>query len=121
MSEIKLLPCPFCGGEAKLEGRYREWDGIYYDVVYVYCTLCGCQTSDESIGERKDREQKSIEKWNNRKPVDDVVERLENNSFWTEPTFDIDGYCNDDSVEVVDLDKAIEIIKEELGSGYDKD
>lgn len=44
--------------------------------------------------------------------VDKVVKELEEESFWTEPTFDEDGYCNDDSWEAVYLDKAIEIVKE---------
>lgn len=41
-----------------------------------------------------------------------IVERLENESHWTESTFDEDGYCNDDSEEVVYLDRAIEIVKQ---------
>ena len=43
--------------------------------------------------------------------VDKVVEQLEENYFLTESTFDDDGYCNDDSEEVVNLNEAIEIIK----------
>ena len=40
-----------------------------------------------------------------------VVEQLEEASHWEEPTFDEDGYCNDDSWEVVYLDRAIDIVK----------
>ena len=43
--------------------------------------------------------------------VENVVEQLEEASHWEEATFDVDGYCNDDSWEVVYLDKAIEIVK----------
>ena len=43
--------------------------------------------------------------------VDKVVEQLEKSHFHTESTFDDDGYCNDDSEEVVNLNEAIEIIK----------
>ena len=43
--------------------------------------------------------------------VDKVVEQLEKNHFHTDATFDDDGYCNDDSEEVVNLNEAIEIIK----------
>lgn len=43
--------------------------------------------------------------------VEKVVEQLEEASHWEEPTFDEDGYCNDDSWEVVYLDKAMEIVK----------
>ena len=43
--------------------------------------------------------------------VDKVIEQLEKSHFHTESTFDDDGYCNDDSEEVVNLNEAIEIIK----------
>ena len=43
--------------------------------------------------------------------VDKVVEQLEKSHFHTDATFDDDGYCNDDSEEVVNLNKAIEIVK----------
>lgn len=39
-------------------------------------------------------------------------ERLHNLSFWTASTFDEDGYYNDDSEEVVDLYKALEIVEQ---------
>lgn len=43
--------------------------------------------------------------------VDKVIEQLEKSHFHTESTFDDDGYCNDDSEEVVNLNEAIEIVK----------
>ena len=50
----------------------------------------------------------------NRQPtafnVDKVVEQLEKSHFHTDATFD-DGYCNDDSEEVVNLNEAIEIVR----------
>ena len=46
------------------------------------------------------------------KPMERIIERLEKEKHSTLPTFDEDGYCNDDSWEVVDLDIAIEIVKE---------
>lgn len=52
MSEIKLKPCPFCGGEAEmfmLDDRYT-----------VRCRSCFCGT-----GEYKDPERAS-ETWNRR-------------------------------------------------------
>ena len=42
-----------------------------------------------------------------------IIEQLENASYWTESTFDEDGYSNDDSDEVVYLNNAIEIVKQE--------
>ena len=43
--------------------------------------------------------------------VDKVVSELEKSHFHTESTFDDDGYCNDDSEEVVNLNEAIEIVR----------
>ena len=43
--------------------------------------------------------------------VDKVVKQLEESHFHTESTFDDNGYCNDDSEEVVNLNEAIEIIR----------
>lgn len=43
--------------------------------------------------------------------VEKIAERLVNASYHTISTFDEDGYSNDDSQEVVDLDKAIEIVR----------
>ena len=43
--------------------------------------------------------------------VDKVVKQLEESYFITESTFDDDGWCNDDSEEVVNLNEAIEIVK----------
>ena len=48
--------------------------------------------------------------------VDKVVEQLEKSHFHTDATFDDDGYCNDDSEEVVNLNEAIEIVR---GCGID--
>lgn len=42
-----------------------------------------------------------------------IIEHLENASFWTDSSFDEDGYCNDDSEEAVYLHEAIEIVKQE--------
>ena len=42
-----------------------------------------------------------------------IIEKLKSESHWTESTFDEDGYCNDDSEEVVYLHNAIEIVKQE--------
>ena len=51
----------------------------------------------------------------NRQPtafdVEKVVEQLEKSHFHTDATFDDDGYCNDDSEEVVNLNEAIEIVR----------
>lgn len=65
MEELKR--CPFCGGEAELIKRKSNFPYIHG----VWCIGCKCRTSFEKS------EEIAIEKWNNRKPVDDVLERLE--------------------------------------------
>lgn len=61
-SDIKLLPCPFCGGEARTDSCGSHW---------VRCTICGARGCVEST--RKE----AIEQWNIRKPMDRIVEQLE--------------------------------------------
>ena len=60
MSEIKLLPCPFCGGEAKVCKYY-----------FIQCTKCGTSTLTHTNREE------AIESWNTRKPMQEIMERLE--------------------------------------------
>ena len=63
MSEIKLLPCPFCGGEF-----YIDVCGMIYipKCKKCGCKLAGCRTQEEAIEEA-----------NTRKPMEQIVERLE--------------------------------------------
>ena len=56
----------------------------------------------------------AIEALEKQSKLECVIKRLEDNSFWTEATFDEDGYCNDDSEKVIGLYVAIEIIRQEL-------
>ena len=54
MGEVKLKPCPFCGGEAEL---YE--DGIFSG-AFVYCKKCGTLKGYYLETE------KAIEAWNRR-------------------------------------------------------
>ena len=66
MSELKI--CPFCGGEAKID-CYLYFDE--FDDWFIRCTSCFCRT-------RTFKTKKSaILTWNNRKPMERIVERLE--------------------------------------------
>lgn len=82
MSEIKLLPCPFCGGEAEFV-RDIERKDIFQssDYVYVRCKECHAQTSKiyySAEFHKLDEEYALVEKaWNTRKPLQEIVERLE--------------------------------------------
>ena len=61
MSEIKLKPCPFCGGEAILK---RDRIGLYC----VKCTNCGCMTTFQfDFGEGEEVSgRKAADVWNRR-------------------------------------------------------
>lgn len=64
-SDIKLLPCPFCGGEARLINGIPK-------INYIKCKRCQTMTSSSEVIEYV------IELWNTRKPMDRIVEQLEN-------------------------------------------
>ena len=61
MSEIKLKPCPFCGGEAVLK---RDRAGSHC----VKCTNCGCMTTYQfDFGEGEEvSKRKAADVWNRR-------------------------------------------------------
>ena len=63
MSEIKLLPCPFCGGEAEI-GASTIW-----------CTneYCGSELYHPLLSREE-----LIKQWNTRKPMERIIERIEN-------------------------------------------
>ena len=65
MSEIKLLPCPFCGGEAELS--------LFLGNYHVTCTKC----LGAIFPARGMLKGEAIEAWNTRKPMERIVERLE--------------------------------------------
>ncbi len=51
----ELKPCPFCGGEAKVE-NFEPWESLYW----VGCKKCG------STGERSKSLAGAINAWNRR-------------------------------------------------------
>lgn len=61
MEELKLKPCPFCGGKAE----YKELIGKYFKIYSVRCTCGACR-----IGKSKDD---AIEIWNGR--TNDAINR----------------------------------------------
>ena len=63
MSELKR--CPFCGGEAELKRGLTNLDN------FVECVACGCRTKLHNT------KKSAIKAWNTRKPIERIVERLE--------------------------------------------
>lgn len=60
MDELKLLPCPFCGGEAKI----REIDAVFWDRC-IECRTCYCKTGEYN---NVDHTAQMIAAWNRRPP-----------------------------------------------------
>ena len=108
MSYKRLIPCPFCGMTVM---AIRNRGGVL--PFSVECGRYECNAMTKYFP----TEAEAIAAWNTRKPMEQIVERLENASYMTECTFDEDGWSNNDNYEVVLLDKAIEIVKEEMGYG----
>ena len=67
----KLLPCPFCGGEAKLIKHFV----VALDTEYrqVFCTSCCAKRPAEKFF----TEEEAIKHWNTRKPMEQIVKQLE--------------------------------------------
>lgn len=99
MSEIKLLPCPFCGGKIKLDE----------DDFYMFCCdTCGAGITfahelEDGAAEDCTKEE-SIERYNTRKPMDRIVEQLEEQQ-------NINRRINHDDIINIGLDQAIMIVK----------
>lgn len=111
MSELKC--CPFCGGEAKLNYFGDESHIPFYQVS---CIECGCKQSN-SI-----HKESVINAWNTRKPMDNIVEKLEElkmRYFLTIANTGDDK--NDFAYENVGnaLDNAINIAKQEINNGLE--
>lgn len=98
MSEIKLLPCPFCGGEAKYIKRTNEHPYVHA----VWCENCNCRTSFEQS------EKEVIHKWNARKPMDRIVEQLECEMYSEMKNA---AFGKHHKQKAKGLEKAIEIVK----------
>jgi Lar family restriction alleviation protein len=71
MSKTKLLPCPFCGGEALLD---RE--DIFCDDCHLSMRIDDRVYNGEAENYEEAKKQ-AIEAWNTRKPMDNIVDRLQ--------------------------------------------
>lgn len=115
MSEIKLLPCPFCSGEAEFYRTPIKTNGCWCDSVVVRCKECEARTNrvlyNAEIHKNDSEYEEAAKYWNTRKPMQEIVERLEEvkeeRMEVAQHTLDLvpDG-------QVWGLRKAIEICKE---------
>lgn len=72
----ELKPCPFCGGEAVIntiephKHEVAKFMPDYPGGTFIECTGCTCALSGET-------EEKAIKAWNTRKPMNEIVEKLD--------------------------------------------
>lgn len=97
MSEIRLLPCPFCGGEAEFHRTPIKTNGGWCDSVVVCCKECEARTNRILYDKKKhdiDGEYDEAAKaWNTRIPMEKIVEQLQeklmmvatSKEFWDNP------------------------------------
>lgn len=107
MIEAKLLNCPFCKEELEVVGK-----GHYFAHKTNGCILQHlCFEIDD---------EEAIKAWNTRKPMERIIERLEEESVLTEKEMDRAREQNPLQYERCDsyicaIDNAIEIVKEDGG------
>lgn len=106
----QLKMCPFCGGEAIYE--IDEKDEIVDKIPALFCNWCKFTFTVENNSPYMEDEktyeylkEKTIRAWNTRKPMERIVERLEEMRKIT-GVDTIGSYCQST------LTKAIDIVKE---------
>lgn len=62
MPEIKLKPCPFCGGEAEI----KRYVGFGFEQAYVECANCETRTKMIDPSLKYCANDKAAELWNKR-------------------------------------------------------
>ena len=109
----KLLRCPFCGGEASLLTHTDLKNRMYY---YVECSGYNCLIAPFTYYATDEEE--VIKLWNTRKPMERVIDRLEEyrdnfmDDVYEELRDDSDNLRANRIIER--FDDAIEIVKEEM-------
>ena len=103
MSELKC--CPFCGGEATLK-RDQKDDFVEWSIG-CYNRGCVCSAHTYCYDNKDD----AIRDWNTRKPMDNIVEKLEEESYET-----TDTVCGG-RFKAIRLSSAINIVKQEINNG----
>lgn len=107
MSDTKLKPCPFCGGEAEAK---KEIGGSCWKVK---CKQCSCEVGRYWFHNKNH----AIIAWNTRKPMDNIVAELEEEKDYSYA--DMDEYASRYELNLDDCDdwfykglaRAIDIVK----------
>lgn len=113
----KLKLCPFCGGEAFINYETMVDDRrIYW--AQIICGKCHCRSCGNWSNSYENAEKKEIKAWNTRKPMDRIVERLEEAESLVPVNRVPDDIIKNKPKELGQLmafSEAIEIVKEEGG------
>lgn len=109
MSDERLLPCPFCGGEAYINYETMVDERTIY-WAQVLCKQCHARSCGSWRNSYTNAEKKEVKAWNTRKPMERIVEQLEDKFV---STWDC-GYEGGYKDAIVD---AIKIVK---GGGVDE-
>lgn len=116
MSELKLLNCPFCGGEVVISDEKID---ATREVYNFHCHNCDMVTFYDFPNDKE----KAIETWNTRTPMANIVEKLEEELKLTREAQTIECIGNNGngtpiqskfSGEICALIKAINIVKQEI-------
>lgn len=106
----KLKRCPFCGGEAEFYRTPIKTNGCWCDSVVVRCKVCEARTNrilyDAKKHSNDEEYEEAAEAWNTRKPMQNIVERLEKELEMTEWI---------EFEERITYRRSIQIVKEEGG------
>lgn len=131
MSETRILPCPFCGGEVDIEKKYEEGceaEGAYYAIKKgTGENACSCKGlfvesyyfDMHDMEEGEEAKKALIKSWNTRKPMQRIVERLEERARQAaedKTSFEHDGWwsaANRKNTEELVLREIIKVIREE--------
>lgn len=108
MSELKR--CPFCGGEAEIRVNHERIGNEGYKTKQVICKSCHLQTEPKICDGYYNKyytDEEAVEAWNTRKPMDDIVERLEEESRFV-------LYEMNEPKMYAGIERAIEIVKGEV-------
>ena len=97
MNDLKC--CPFCGGEAEV-GLTNQHDKLF--IVGCNTPMCYGNINHFTMGFAS--KESALNTWNTRAPMDNIVEKLKENSF--------DMSLENPDCKAIWTDKAINIVKE---------